>query len=333
MNHTSLLLLSLALFLYCNGCGGDLPSAMGFDEDVFLVTGLKGEDPVCGSLREVFEATIETPGVETLYTLRIIEPAEMEKFLLVKSLIIMGTLSENDPMSDILNEILDQGARGEVLTSGAQLFVRSDWMALGQHLVIVAAEDYVRLSDFTAVNSDILFKLVDRAIRDRIAKKVFQEGVKRELKDIAGLYDWTIDIPGDYRRRHYYPEEGFVSYWKRVPDRMFFVYWEDGLEEINNLSFKTLRNFLTREYYDMDVISERGFTTRTHEDGEHTSLSATGFWENDKYTMGGYFTSEFVAVRGQNRTFLVDGCLFAPGVDKRKYIKEIEAVLATFRTQ
>ena len=333
MKQASHVILSLVLLFCSTGCGEDLPSAMGFDEDVFLVTGLKGEDPVICSIREVFEVTIETPAAEPLYTLRAIEPAGMEKFLLVKNLILLGTFSENDSMKDILYEILDSGARDEVRESGAQLFVRSDWMAHGQHLVIVAAEDYTHLIDFTTTNRDILLDLMDRAIRERIAKKVFGEGVKREVKDIARLYDWTIDIPGDYRRRHYYPEEGFISYWKRVPDRMIFIYWEDGLNEIDERSFRSLRNDLTGKYYEMDSIADRGFTTKKNVFEDRTSLSVAGFWENVNYTMGGYFTSKYVAVEGQNRTYLVDGCIFAPGVEKRKYIKEIEAILATFRMQ
>jgi hypothetical protein len=314
------------------GCGKEPPEAIGFDEDVFVASGFREDDPLFLDVRGIFEIPITTPVDELLYTVRPISPSNLHDYLEVKNLVILGTLEESDPIGGFLGEILDQGAIREVIGSGAQLFLRDDWMAKGQKVAIVVGRNRRLLSRFLQDYGELLFDAIDRNVRAHIRKKTFQDGVRDEMGEIARLWNWSMDIPADYRVRHYYPEKQFVSFWKRVPDRMVFVYWEEGCDSISAGSFKRLRNRLTDEYYESDRIADRGFSFEWNEFRGQDALFVEGLWENDEYIAGGYFTGIFFCNPDQNRTYLLDACLFAPGTDKKTYIKEIEIILSTFRT-
>jgi hypothetical protein len=55
-----------------------------------------------------------------------------------------------------------------------------------------------------------------------------------------------------------------------------------------------------------------------------------GLWRLEKAFMGGPFISHTILDEPRNRVVTVEGFVYAPSLDKRLYVREIEAMLYTF---
>jgi hypothetical protein len=55
-----------------------------------------------------------------------------------------------------------------------------------------------------------------------------------------------------------------------------------------------------------------------------------GIWQNEKYVIGGPFRA--FACHRDGRSYLLIGQLFAPGQSKVYVLRQLEALLGTFRT-
>lgn len=59
-------------------------------------------------------------------------------------------------------------------------------------------------------------------------------------------------------------------------------------------------------------------------------IELRGLWKTEKAFMGGPFISHTVLDEENNRVVTVEGFVFAPSLDKRNYVRELEAILQTF---
>lgn len=55
-----------------------------------------------------------------------------------------------------------------------------------------------------------------------------------------------------------------------------------------------------------------------------------GLWRTEKAFMGGPFISHTMLDEKNNRIYTVEGFVYAPSLDKRNYVRELEAILQTF---
>ena len=55
-----------------------------------------------------------------------------------------------------------------------------------------------------------------------------------------------------------------------------------------------------------------------------------GLWKLEKAFMGGPFISHTILDESRNRVVTVEGFVYAPRLDKRLYVREVEAILYTF---
>jgi hypothetical protein len=55
-----------------------------------------------------------------------------------------------------------------------------------------------------------------------------------------------------------------------------------------------------------------------------------GLWRLENAFMGGPFISHTILDEKNNRIVTVEGFVYAPSLDKRNYVRELEAILQTF---
>ena len=54
-----------------------------------------------------------------------------------------------------------------------------------------------------------------------------------------------------------------------------------------------------------------------------------GLWRTEKAFMGGPFLSYTVLDEKRNRIITAEGFVFAPSLDKRNYVRELQAIIQT----
>jgi hypothetical protein len=55
-----------------------------------------------------------------------------------------------------------------------------------------------------------------------------------------------------------------------------------------------------------------------------------GLWRLENAFMGGPFLSHTILDEKNNRIVTIEGFVYAPSLDKRNYVRELEAILQTF---
>ncbi len=55
-----------------------------------------------------------------------------------------------------------------------------------------------------------------------------------------------------------------------------------------------------------------------------------GLWKLEKAFMGGPYLSHTMLDEKNNRVVTVEGFVYAPSLDKRNYVRELEAIIQTF---
>ncbi|MEO0331048.1 MAG: DUF4837 family protein, partial [Bacteroidota bacterium] len=62
-------------------------------------------------------------------------------------------------------------------------------------------------------------------------------------------------------------------------------------------------------------------------------VEARGLWKMSNITMGGPFLSYAFVDESLNRLYYIEGYVYYPGKNKRTQIREMEAILRTFKTE
>jgi hypothetical protein len=96
------------------------------------------------------------------------------------------------------------------------------------------------------------------------------------------------------------------------------------------------RDFFTRTYVPGPtkgsyMTTEHSFPVNFREnvkDGQYM-VELRGLWKTEKAFMGGPFISHTILDEKRNRIVTAEGFVFAPGLDKRNYIRELSAILQT----
>ena len=88
---------------------------------------------------------------------------------------------------------------------------------------------------------------------------------------------------------------------------------------------------LAWKYWDEDEIVEDALEVTGTAFAGLPAVHLTGTWENKKYVIGGSFTSYCFTCQDCGRNYFIDAAVFAPGLDKLPLMRELEAILVTFR--
>ena len=70
---------------------------------------------------------------------------------------------------------------------------------------------------------------------------------------------------------------------------------------------------------------------RTTTVGKNYAVEMRGLWKTNNITMGGSFISYTIVDQAKNRLYYIEGFVYAPGLNKREFLRELEAVIRTIR--
>ncbi len=103
-------------------------------------------------------------------------------------------------------------------------------------------------------------------------------------------YGWSVSPPAGYDLISSGAAEGFVFLRRTQPDRNLFVFWREGADLATKDLAVSLRQELTRRYYDGDQIEwQRPFEADTVSFAGRTAVRLSGWWANERLLGGGPF--------------------------------------------
>jgi hypothetical protein len=163
-----------------------------------------------------------------------------------------------------------------------------------------------------------------------LTRTLFVTGEDRVLADrLARTHRFTLRLtPGFFAEED--PELRVVKLNASSPVRLLLIHWEDGELPLDAPTWDPILARILREDNQGDVVlaaMSRSFPARFQ---GRPALKWEGIWQNERFTIGGPFRA--YAIHRDGRSFLLVGQVFAPGGDKVRILRQVEAHLATFRT-
>jgi hypothetical protein len=225
--------------------------------------------------------------------------------------------------------LLNEEQAAQLAVGDRNLFLIRDKWAVGQLVAVLAAPDAGSLLQAIEENTPRLYEAFERAAVENtkriLLKKEVQEDTARYLKR---EYGWSIMVPDQFEVVE--DRENRIILFRTVePARMILVHWIDGFEgELNADGSIALRDNLGWTVYDEDYV-ERDMTTASQSTFlGREAIKMVGVWQNEKHMNGGPFRA-YCFLEG-DRLYLVDVLVYAPGLDKIPFLRELEAIALTF---
>jgi hypothetical protein len=226
------------------------------------------------------------------------------------------------------------------------VFTKYDMNARGQILMLLVGRDLSRLqSSIPHRSQDLLYFFKKMLLRRELAALEGERSYhKKEVEErLMVNYGWSMTIQHDYWVARDSSEARFFWVRRANPadmERWIFVYWEDAPNPavLNEPWVLTTRNRLTQQF--LRTVEDDAYVEIAPYNLEISTVDFLGRFAyetrgnrrfSDK-SGGGPFVNYTLYDERTRRIYLLDGSIFAPRVEKKKLILQVDGLLHTFRT-
>lgn len=325
--------------------------AVGPNGEISVFTNLPAGDPAIDSLRVVYAYRASMVVPETAFYL---DFTPIEKFHVhrhVKNQMYLADMSRDDRLTRTVPGYLPPEGRRRLAAREPFRMIVHDLHANGQTTVFLvgwSSADLVSL--LSPAHAPQLRAELENAVIEGLLETMFLVGEDVDLGHRMALdYGWTIRVPSGFTpatdpSRLYAPAGrtnksgagagaeipgGFVKLSAESPVRLLLVHWREESVPTDPASWDPILDGILWRYNDQDFVQR----DRTRADlvpfREGAAVKWDGVWQNEKYVIGGPFRA-FAFTEG-GRSYLIVGIVFDPGADKLPTMRQVEAMLRTFR--
>lgn len=345
-----ILLLSLGTFLLsCDQKEGQNNSNLalargGVGEIILVMDSASWRNEVGEALRSIFREPIPgLPQEEPMYTLRHVNPLAMNDVLRNARNLIFVTTLEGQSMADRRLRSYFTKESMEKIRDNPDLFMltKRDEFAREQFILHLFGQTEAMLAKNLKENAAAVRSYFDEAESKKLQESLFAKEEKGIQKSIQKKHGFSMKVPYGYKIVK--DKENFI--WLRQlgreTDRNIFVayrnYDEEGLFSKN--SILDFRESITEKYITDSENEELHVTTQTIAPVDTTEINLNGnyavktrgLWKLTDNSLGGPFISYTFVDEEINRLYYIEGYVSSPGNDKRNLMKEMEAILSTFK--
>jgi hypothetical protein len=327
--------LIVALLTFPVGC--DLPRAHGDANAIIVATDEDGWFELEEAIREALEPAIQTVREELPFRLTHQDPnvsdhwGSLRRF---RQVLVVGTRDDF-----WVAEALEAHAEGSAAAAPDILQVRSLWAR--DQLVTILLVPEERKAEAVAQVGDSLFALMDRQYRTWAMNRMFVSGRNEALADsLRTNAGFSLLFPNVYR---YSVQDSVFRFRNDNPSpteriRELAVTWRSPLpeEDPTRDELAEWRDQFTRDYYVNPQVLDTLFVSygEISVDGVR-GVELQSAWANppDRWVAGGPFIARALRCPEQDRLYLLDAWLYAPGQDKYEYMIQLQTILDSFRCQ
>ena len=327
----SLVPVCLFVTLFVTACGKHEPvRAVGPNDEITVFTNTAPEGSVAKELRRLFSYPVDVVGPEAAFRLDFTPFHRFDIHRHVKNQIFAVDLSKKDGLAKAMPRILEAVSEEQLRAKKPFLALRRDFWATGQTSFFAVAwsrPDLLRL--LATADSTQLRRSYENSVVAGLGKTMFAIGEERGISaQVARQFGWTMRLsPGFFAANH--PKGRVVKFNAEDPVRLIMVYWEDAELPLEAEVWNPILSRILDVYNDGDFFMPERTDVFPGEFQDERSLEWEGVWQNEKYVIGGPFRAH--AFNRDGKSFLLVGIVFAPGQDKVYVLRQVEALMATFR--
>jgi hypothetical protein len=319
--------------LACLGACDERPLSYGDANSIVAVMAPDRWDLVQTDVFEALEPTISTVRSEKTFTVTYQEPfAEFwDRLRRFRQMLVVGTRGDA-----WVQEVIDR-ARDPITENG--LHQAYDVWSRGQSVTLVLLDEGWGPSDLEPYLPQVN-ELLDGQFRAYARHRMYFSGIDSALADTLSMQaGFTMYLPDVYR---WQVRDSVYIFRNDNPDpseliRQIAVTWlTPAPGEMTREAVLEWRNRIALEHYTepqalvLEASEERSFDFQ----GGHAAYEVQAQWRNPperNWPAGGPLTIRTVTCDGQDRTYLLDAWLYAPGKEKYEYMIQLETLLDSFR--
>lgn len=357
-----LLAAAVCLAFVLVGCEGDYrPRAIGKEGEVTVVMDSSHwTGPVGDTFRESVTPWINTlPQPERYFEIRHLEFSSERVYETIqdlKNVVVVAPLSDSTNEANFLRRRLSTEARQAVMDGQIAVVSKPDLWRRSQRVYFVTAATSEALVTALEQQGGEIQNTFKEATLQRMEREMYDDARQFALEDtLMSQHGFAVNVQHDFQLAvdTTTASTGFV--WLRrllaKTRREFFVYYEDDMSpsDITPEWIYETRDSLTRKYLRGSVAGfvriddRRALTAEQTEFKGRYGYEARGLWhmvaatdnpnEFQSVGGGGPFVTYAFYDQSTDRVYLMDGSVFAPDFDKLEFLRQMEVMAHTFRTQ
>ncbi|MEQ9468645.1 MAG: DUF4837 family protein [Ekhidna sp.] len=324
-----------------------LPKARGeADEIIIVVDSTQWADTVLlgAELRKTFMSPmLGLPQDESLFQVSKVNPQRLNSVLKsAKNMVFVMTLDSKTPDSRVLQQYFTDQSLNQIKRD-TTIFMRTqrDLFAKGQTVMFLFSATEKKLAQQINYNRSQIREYFESSARETIKEQLFASPKMELANRIEENHNVRLTIPYGWEKAR--DLKNFV--WLRKMDaeteQSIFIYYEPYTDQGVFNEIGEFRDKITRRnLYDgenPDVAIERQpqipvFTERVNFNG-HFAVEGRGLWRISDMSRGGPFVSYTIVDEAEGLIYYVEGYVDSPGTRKKNLIRELEAILSTFKTK
>lgn len=321
-----------------------MPLARGEADEIILVMdsaqweGSLG-DAVKGMYRQYMRVL---PQDEYIFSLNKVNPRKLNSVLRnAKNMIFVMTLDSKTYESRTIREYFTDNSL-KMIQKDSSLFytVRKDEFAKGQLVLYLFGQDEEQLIEQIADNKSRLVELFESAVRERTREKVLTKTETDLMDAITEGHGYRISIPFGWDLAKDLKDFVWLRRLEAESELNVFIYEapyrsNEVFNEVDLLRDEITTAYL-RDSQKPELFVERQtvvpvYTERVTFQGKF-AVEARGLWKISNSSGGGPFVSYTFVDEKAQKLYYIEGYVYAPGSKKKPLVREVEAILSTFRT-
>ncbi len=352
-------LLALLLVLLTAGCGDAdyRPFASGAESEVLAVVDSSAWRGIVGeALRDVVGANVQTlPSPESGYSVTaatLTSQSRLEEVRTRKNVVIAASLADTSVEARLIKAFFSEDAQAQLRAAGRGAAVtRPDLWRRAQQVVFITAPDDSTLAATIRERARFIQNAFESAVRSRLEVDMFERGRQEDTEEmLMERHGFAVNVQHDY----FIARDTTQFVWLRrvLTDtwRSLYVFYIDDFDQrrLDSAFVVGLRDSLTTAhitgstggYVQIDqrlplVVEPVDFL------GRENAYEMRGVWVmrqprpdgTTAPTMAGPFVNYTFYDPPSRRLYSIDGMVFAPNYTKLPFVRHMDVIAHTFRTQ
>ncbi len=323
----------------------NLPLASSVANELLVVMdSTQWESELGEKIREIYGSDIPgLPQPESAFEVRYTSPRHFKGFMKhYPNIVFVTTIQDNSRDSRLLRTYFTENSLNQMKKNPDMfMFPLENEYARGQKVLHLFGQTEEELLEKLNNNENRLFNYFHEFERNRLSKRLFTGRPNKKISQyVQRKHGFWMEFPVGYEVA--IEKENFI--WIRLLDPEVDKNIWVGYKEYENEDVFEKENILKlRQEFAQPSIWGNDSTTylKTEPDAPvhmerinfngSFAVETRGLWRLNNMVMGGPFLSYTFVDEATNRLYYIEGFTYAPGKNKRNPIRELEAILWTFK--
>jgi len=340
----------ISIFCGCTSKNKNLPDAVGVTGDLYLfMDSAQWHGPLGIIMDSIFTTpVVGLPRREPMFKIRWIDPRKLSTVLKQRrNLIFAMTLDKTGKGVQVLKSLFSPQSIEKIKSDTSQFYqIEHNLFARGQEVMFLFSNSEPSLINKIRTHHKKLTYFFNQKEKERLSVSLFKSNQMSGItKLLQTKFRCSLKIPFGYKLADKRDDFMWVRQLNPKDDKDVFIARKvykskKDFSKANIINFRDsiCREYLFRDpqYLDSYLVTEKRPYIPVRADtiqlNGNFCIRLTGLFRSNDFLLGGPFVGYAVVDEGTNQFYYLEGFTISPGVDQREIMRELEAILLTFKT-